>query len=253
MVGGVSVRQWSFPYVAAALLAAGLASPLGVTPGTASAADAKVDLSSCLAPGAAAGDVRVFETSQGTTLTETVLDVRPRKRGWAATVEAQLAAHSPTVRETVLKPGKSMLLGDLTMGDLSIDVKKPKRWYPLKAVPGKVYNTEVKGRAYRDGARVGDALVSGAWQIVGFEPLTTQGGSWNDTAHISVVRSVAVDDQSGGVFSQESDVELWCVEGVGIVAASYAFRFYEDGQLIGEVSDLDSWLVSATVQGTAVN
>ena len=46
---------------------------------------------------------------------------------------------------------------------------------------------------------------------------------------------------------------MWCVEGVGIVAASYAFRFYEDGALVGQVNDLDSWLLSATVDGVKVN
>jgi hypothetical protein len=48
---------------------------------------------------------------------------------------------------------------------------------------------------------------------------------------------------------QESDVELWCVDGLGVVAASYTFRFYENGNMVGEVENLDSWLVSATVGG----
>jgi len=231
------------------------ASPLGVTPGTASAADAKVDLTSCLAPGAEAGDVRVFDTSLGSTLTETVLDtVSKNGKSQTATVQAQLASYAPTVRETVSKPGKSMMLGDLTVGELSIEVSKPKRWYPLAAVPGRTYSTEVKGKAYRDGEKVGEALVSGDWQLVGFEPLTTPGGSYSDTAHIAVQRAVSVGPRKGEPsFTQESDVELWCVDGVGIVAASYAFRFFEEGQLVGEVGNLDSWLVSATVAGVTVN
>jgi len=232
-----------------------VASPLGIPPETASAADARVDLTGCLAPGAAVGDVRVFDTSQGSTLTETVLDVQPRRgKGWTATVQAQLASYAPTVRETIAKPGRSMMLGDVTVGDLSIEVGRPRRWYPLEAAPGRSYTAEVRGRAVKDGHKVGDAVVSGVWQLVGFEPLTTPGGSYSDTAHITVERTIAVNGRRGASdFKQESDVELWCVDGVGIVAASYTFRFFQDDQLVGEVNDLDSWLVSATVQGATVN
>jgi hypothetical protein len=238
--------------VASVLLAAGVASPLGVGSDAASAADAKVDLTTCLSPSAAAGDVRVFETNQRMTLTETVLDVEPwrGRDGWTETVEAQLGSHAPTVRETFVKPGKRLLLGDLSVGDLRIEVAKPGFWLPLEAVPGQSYRAHVKGKALRGGESVGNALVTHAWQIVGFEPL----GSYSDTVHIAAERNVEVKAKKGGAtLRQESDVELWCVDGVGIVAASYAFRFFENGELVGEVNDLDSWLVSATVDGVAVN
>jgi hypothetical protein len=241
---------------AAALLAAGVASPLGVAPLSASAADAAVDLTSCLAPEASAGDRRVFRTSQGNDLTETVVDVSDweGRTGWTATVEATLAAHAPTVRETFVKPGKVLFLGDLAVADLTIEVGKPENWFPLKAVPGRAYTAEVRGRALRDGKKVGSARVSGAWQVVGFEPLTTPSRSYTDTVHIAAARTIVVKDRKADrTLSQESDVEMWCVDGVGIVAASYAFRFYEDGELVGQVNDLDSWLLSATVDGKRVN
>ena len=243
-------------FVAAALLAAGVASPLGVGPVPASAADAAVDLTSCLAPNASAGDRRVFRTSQGSNLTETVLDVSDwqGRTGWTATVEAQLAANTPTVRETFVKPGKVLFLGDLAVGDLTIEVGEPDSWFPLKAVPGRAYTAEVKGKALRDGKKVGSARVRGAWQLVGFEPLTTPTQTYSDTVHIAAARTIEVRERKDGPdVSQESDVELWCVDGVGIVAASYAFRFYEDGELVGQVNDLDSWLLSATVDGQSVN
>ncbi len=251
------MRRESISFVAAALLAAGVASPLGVSPLSASAADAAIDLTNCLAPGASAGDVRVFRTSQGTDLTERVLAVADWKgsSGWTAKVEAQLAEHAPTVRETFVKPGKLLFLGDLAVGDLTIEVKEPDSWFPLKPVPGRAYSAEVHGKALRDGTKVGSARVSGAWQVVGFEPFTTPTQSYSDTVHIAAARTIEVRERKGGGpdLSQESDVELWCVDGVGIVAASYAFRFYEDGQLVGEMNDLDSWLLSATVEGVAVN
>jgi hypothetical protein len=250
------VRRSVFEWAAAAFLAASVASPLGVGPGAASAADAKVDLTSCLAPSAATGDVRVFDTNRGTTLTETVLEVAPwkGKEGWSATVAAQLGAHTPTVRATYVRPGKRVLLGDLSVGDLEIQVGAPDAWLPLAAVPGRAYNANVKGKALRDGERVGKARVTSSWEIVGFEPLTTPVNSYSDTVHIAAVRSVEVKERQGGAtVRQQSDVELWCVDGVGVVAASYAFRFFEDGELVGEVADLDSWLVSATVGGVAVN
>jgi hypothetical protein len=242
--------------VAAALLAAGVASPLGVAPLPASAADAAVDLTGCLAPDPAAGDRRVFRTSQGNDLTETVLDVADwqGRSGWTATVEAKLAAHAPTVRETFVKPGRVLSLGDLAVADLDIEVGEPERWFPLKAVPGRAYTAEVQGKALRGGKKVGTAKVSGAWQVIGFEPLTTPSRSYMDTVHIAAARTIVVKDRKAGrTLSQESDVEMWCVEGVGIVAASYAFRFYEDGELVGQVNDLDSWLLSATVDGKRVN
>jgi hypothetical protein len=242
--------------VAAALLAAGVASPLGVGPLPASAADAAVDLTSCLAPDPAAGDRRVFRTSQGNDLTETVLDVADwqGRTGWTAVVEAKLAAHSPTVRETFVKPGKVLFLGDLAVADLDIEVGEPDHWFPLKAVPGRAYTAEVRGKALRAGKKVGSAKVSGAWQVIGFEPLTTPSRSYTDTVHIAAARTIEVKDRKAGrTLSQESDVEMWCVDGVGIVAASYAFRFYEDGELVGQVNDLDSWLLSATVDGKRVN
>jgi hypothetical protein len=248
------VRRESLSFVAAALMAAGVASPLGVAP--VSAADAAVDLTSCLAPGANPGDRRVFRTSQGSNLTETVMDVAEWRGsdGWTAKVEAQLASHAPTVRETFVKPGHVLFLGDLAVGDLTIEVGEPDRWFPLKAVPGRAYTAEVNGKALRDGKKVGRAKVSGAWQVVGFEPLTTPAQSYTDTVHIAAARTIVVKDRKGGPdLSQESDVELWCVDGVGIVAASYAFRFYEDGTLVGQVNDLDSWLLSATVDGVRVN
>ena len=249
-------RAFSFEWVAAAFLAAGVASPLGVGPGPASAADARVDLTGCLAPGSAAGDTRVFATSQGTTLTETVLDVERWKgrEGWTSVVEAQLGAHTPTVRETFVKPGRRMLLGDLEVGDLRIKVGEPESWVPLDAVPGRSYRANVEGKALRDGQSVGRAVVRSDWEIVGFEPLTTPGGSYSDTVHIATSRDVEVKyDGVGTKIRQESDVELWCVDGVGVVAASYQFRFYKNGKLVEEVADLDSWLVSATVEGVAVN
>jgi hypothetical protein len=247
------LRRPSVSILGAALLAVSVASPLGVTPVPASAADAAVDLSGCLAPGPAEGDQRVFATSQGSTLTETVLDVEGwRGRGWSATVEAQLAAFEPTLRETYVKPGRFML-GDLTVGDLRIEVGAPEAWFPLAAVPGRSYGANVKGKAFRNGRKVGSARVSGDWQVVGFEPLTTPAGSYSDTVHISAARSVEVKQKRGPEIAQESDVEIWCVDGVGIVAASYAFRFFEDGELVGEMSDLDSWLTSATVGGVAVD
>jgi hypothetical protein len=238
------------------LLAASVASPLGVGPDAAAATGAKVDLTSCLAPNAAEGDVRVFDTSEGTTLTETVLDVaRWRGRaGWTATVEAQLGSHTPTVRETFVRPGKRLLLGDLSVGELQIEVSAPEHWVPLGAVPGRAYRARVKGKALRDGQNVGKAVVTSDWEVVGFEPLTTPGGSYSDTVHIAATREVEVKyHERGAKLRQESDVELWCVDGVGIVAASYAFRFYENGQLVGEFAELDSWLVSATVDGVALN
>lgn len=250
------MRRESFSFLAAALIAAGVASPLGVAPLSASAADAAVDLTACLAPGANPGDRRVFRTSQGSNLTETVVDVADWKgnSGWTAKVEAQLASHAPTIRETFVKPGQVLFLGDLAVGDLTIEVGQPDKWFPLKAVPGRAYTAEVRGKALRDGKKVGVARVSGAWQVVGFEPLTTPTRSYSDTVHIAAARTIEVKDRKGGSqVSQESDVEMWCVEGVGIVAASYAFRFYEDGALVGQVSDLDSWLLSATVDGVRVN
>lgn len=249
------MRQ-SISFLAAALLAAGVASPLGVSPMPASAADAAVDLTTCLAPSPSAGDKRVFRTSQGSNLTETVLDVTDweGRSGWTTTVEAQLAASTPTVRETFVKPGKVLFLGNLSIGDLSIEVGDPDSWFPLQAVPGRAYTAEVRGKAFRNGEKVGTARVSGAWQVVGFEPLTTPTHSYSDTVHIAAARTVEVREKNGGPrVSQESDVELWCVDGVGVVAASYAFRFYENEQLVGQVNDLDSWLLSATVDGVAVN
>jgi hypothetical protein len=249
-------RALSFEWAAAAFLAASVASPLGVGPDAAAAADARVDLTSCLAPGSATGDTRVFETSQGTTLTETVLGVERWKGrgGWTSLVEAQLGAHTPTVRETFVKPGKRMLLGDIEMGDLRIEVGQPTNWVPLDAMPGRSYRAKVQGKALRNGQNVGRAVVKSDWEIVGFEPLTTPGGSYSDTVHIAASRNVEVKyDGRAAKTRQESDVELWCVDGVGVVAASYGFRFYENGKLVDEVSDLDSWLVSATVEGVAVN
>jgi hypothetical protein len=238
--------------VLAAIVAAGLALFFALTPATASAAGAKVDLTSCLAPGVQPGDVRVFETSEGSTLTQTVLDVVSNDgKSSTTTVQTQLASYEPTVCEIVSKPGKSVNLGDVTVGDLSIEVKKPKRWYPLTAVPGRTYSSKVKGKAYRGGVEVGVALLSGDWQLVGFESLTTPGGSFSDTAHVVVQRRFSVGlGKSEPSFVQESDVELWCVDGVGIVAASYTFRLFENGQLVGELINLDSWLV---VAGVAVN
>jgi hypothetical protein len=256
VLGGTIVRHESISFVAVALLSAAVASPLGVAPLAASAAGAAVDLTSCLAPGASTGDQRVFRTSQGSDLTETVLDANGwrGRDGWTATVEAQLASHAPTVRKTFVKPGRELLLGDLEVGDLTIDVGAPSKWYPLEAVPGRTYTTKLKGKALRDGQKVGSAQVSSAWQVVGFEPLTTEVRSYSDTVHIAAARTIEVNQRKGGADSkQESDVELWCVDGVGIVAANYAFRFYEDGKLVGQVDDFDSWLVSATVDGVAVN
>jgi hypothetical protein len=250
------VRHESISFVAIALLSAAVASPLGVAPLAAGAADAAVDLTGCLAPDVRAGDQRIFRTSQGDDLTETVLDTNGWKGrgGWTATVEAQLASHAPTVRETFVKPGRALLLGDFAVGDLTVDVGSPSKWFPLEAVPGRTYRTKLEGRALRDGTRVGSARVSSAWQVVGFEPLTTEARSYSDTVHITAARSIVVKQRNSGVRSkQESDVELWCVDGVGIVAASYAFRFYENGELVGQVDDFDSWLVSATVDGVAVN
>jgi hypothetical protein len=250
------LRRESISFVAAALIAAGVASPLGVAPFSASAADAAIDLTTCMAPGANPGDQRVFRTSQGSNLTETVVDVTDwqGRAGWTATVEARLASYAPTTRETFVKPGQVLFLGDLTIGDLTIEVGEPDKWFPLQAVPGRAYTAEVKGKALRAGEKVGSARVSGAWQVVGFEPLTTPTRSYSDTVHIAAARTVEVNERQGGPeIAQESDVELWCVEGVGIVAASYAFRFYQDGQLVGQVSDLDSWLLSATVAGVRVN
>lgn len=246
----------SISFLAAAVLAAGVASPLGVPPQSASAADAAVDLTSCLAPNPSAGDRRVFRTSQGSNLTETVLDVAEwgGRSGWTTTVEAKLASNAPTVRETFVKPGKVLFLGNLAIGDLTIDVGEPDGWFPLEAVPGRAYTAEVRGKAYRDGEKVGVARVSGAWQVVGFEPLTTPTHTYSDTVHIAAARTIEVRERQGGPrLSQESDVELWCVDGVGIVAASYAFRFFENEQLVGQVNDLDSWLLSATVDGVTVN
>jgi hypothetical protein len=246
----------SFEWAAAAFLAASVASPLGVGPGAASAAAAKVDLTSCLAPSAAEGDSRVFDTSQGTTLTETVLDVEQWKgrEGWTSTVEAQLGSHTPTVRETFVKPGRKLLLGDLSVGELRIKVGQPEHWVPLEAVPGRAYRANVKGKALRNGQDVGKAVVSGDWEIVGFEPLTTPNGSYPDTVHIAASRDVEVKyNDVGTKIRQESDVELWCVDGVGVVAASYAFRFYKNGKLVDEFDGIDSWLVSATVDGVSVN
>jgi hypothetical protein len=252
--GGFSLRRNPLSFLAAALCAAGLASPLGVAPLPASAADS-VDLTGCLAPGASPGDRRTFRTSAGSNLTEKVLQVSTwkKKDGWTSTVEAKLASNTPTVRETFVKPGKLLFLGDLTIGDLSIEVGDPDGWFPLDAVPGRAYTSVVRGKALRGGVKVGSAKVSGAWQVVGFEPLTTPARSYSDTVHIAAARTISVKEKGGPRTTQESDVELWCVDGVGVVAASYAFRFYQDGALVGEVNDLDSWLLSATVDGARVN
>ncbi len=247
------MRRGSILEAAAALLvAAGVATPLGVAPGAASAADPKVDLTSCLAPSALVGDTRVFDTSQGITLTERVLAVdgwRGRD-GWSATVEARLGSHAPTVRETFVKPGRRLLLGDLSVGSLEVQMGEPEGWLPLDARPGHSYQARVRGKALLGGEKIGRAVVEHAWEIVGFEPLTTPTGSYSDTVHIAAERNFELKPKSNGTaFRQESDVELWCVDGIGVVAASYAFRFYEDGQMVGEVANLDSWLVSATVGG----
>jgi len=250
------VKRHSVSFLAALTIAAGIASPLGVTPAPASAADSAVDLTSCLAPNTVPGDKRVFKTSQGSSLTETVLAVAdwPGKTGWTSTVEAKLASNTPTVRETFVKPGKVLMLGDLSIGDLTIEVGQPDDWFPLQAVPGRAYTAEIEGRAVRNGVKVGNARVSGAWQVVGFEPLTTPAQSYSDTVHIAAARTLEVRPKKGsGRIKQESDVELWCVDGVGVVAASYAFRLYQDGQLVGALDNLDSWLTSATVEGVAVN
>ena len=200
----------SISFLTAALLAAGVASPLGVPPQSASAADAAVDLTTCLAPNPSAGDRRVFKTSQGSTLTETVLDVADweGRAGWTSKVWAQLASNEPTVRETFVKPGKVLFLGDLTLGDLTIEVGDPDSWFPLQAVPGKAYTAEVRGKAFRNGEKAGTAHVSGAWQVVGFEPLTTPSRAYTDTVHIAAARTVEVKERNGGPRrSQESDVE----------------------------------------------
>jgi hypothetical protein len=247
------VRIGSILEAAGALLvAAGIASPLGVAPAT--AAGSKVDLTSCLAPSAAVGDSRVFDTSEGTTLTERVLAVEPwkGKSGWTSTVEAQLGSHTPTVRETFVKPGRRMMLGDLSVGELEVDVGSPDKWLPLSAAPGREYRSRVRGKALVGGQKVGRAIVEHSWEVVGFEPLTTPAGSYSDTVHIAAQRNFEVKvNKSGTPMRQESDVEIWCVDGVGVVAASYTFRFYENGARVGEAENFDSWLVSATVGGAS--
>jgi hypothetical protein len=251
------MRGVSVSFVAAVLLSAAVATPLGVAPLAASAAGAAVDLTNCLAPGANAGDERVFRTSAGGDLRETVVETerwRPRRHGWKSIVEAQLDSHEPTVRETFVKPGRAILLGDLAVGDLTLAMGEPNQWFPLAAVPGRTYTAELEGKALRNGRRVGRARVSSAWQVIGFEPLTTEERSYSDTVHIATARTVDVKEGDRGVRTrQESDVELWCVDGVGVVAASYAFRFYENGKLVREMDDFDSWLVSATVDGQSVD
>jgi hypothetical protein len=158
------------------------------------------------------------------------------------------------VRETFVKPGRAILLGDLAVGDLTLAMGEPNQWFPLAAVPGRTYTAELEGKALRNGRRVGRARVSSAWQVIGFEPLTTEERSYSDTVHIATARTVDVKEGDRGVRTrQESDVELWCVDGVGVVAASYAFRFYENGKLVREMDDFDSWLVSATVDGQSVD
>jgi hypothetical protein len=215
------VRIGSILEAAGALLvAAGIASPLGVAPAT--AAGSKVDLTRCLAPSASVGDSRVFDTSEGTTLTERVLAVEPwkGKRGWTSTVEAQLGSHTPTVRETFVKPGRRMMLGDLSVGELEVDVGSPDKWLPLSAAPGREYRSRVRGKALVGGQKIGRAIVEHSWEVVGFEPLTTPAGSYSDTVHIAAQRNFEVKAKKNGgtPIRQESDVEFWCVDGVGIVA-----------------------------------
>lgn len=251
------MRGDSVSFVAAVLLSAAVASPVGVAPVAANAAAGAVDLTNCLAPGASTGDERVFRTSDGDDLRETVVQTdgwRRRRDGWKSITEAQLGGHEPTVRETYVKPGRAILLGDLAIGDLTLEMGEPSQWFPLAAVPGRTYTAELEGKALREGRRVGRARVSSAWQVIGFEPLTTAEQTYPDTVHIATARTVDVKQNDRGVrVRQESDVELWCVDGVGVVAATYAFRFYENGKLVREMDDFDSWLVSATVDGQSVD
>lgn len=246
-------RTTLFEAAAAWVVAFGVATPLGLVP--ASAADPKVDLTSCLAPSAVVGDSRVFDTSEGSRLTERVLAVDDwkGKDGWTATVEAQLGSHEPTVRETFVRPGRKLLLGDLSVGSLEVQMGEPDGWLPLAAVPGRVYQTRARGKAVLDGEKVGKAVIEHAWELVGFEPLDTPAGRYADTVHIAAERDFEIrTGEDGTPLRQESDVELWCVDGIGVVAASYAFRFYEDGRLVGEVANLDSWLVAGRVGGATL-
>ena len=139
-------------------------------------------------------------------------------------------------------------LGELALGDLRIELEGEAPSFPRSARPGRAYPVEARGRALRAGRPVAAARVSGAWQIVGFEPLTTPAGSYADSVHIAATRSLEVGAHAGGpALAQESDAEIWCVEGVGIVAARQSSRLYENGALVEQVNDLDGALRPVSV------
>jgi hypothetical protein len=134
-------------------------------------------------------------------------------------------------------------LGELALGDLRIELDGETPGFPRVARPGHAYTLEARGRALRAGRPVAPARVSGAWQVVGFEPVTTPAGSYADSIHIAATRSLEVGARAGSpALAQESDAEIWCVEGVGVVAARTSARLYEDGVLVEQVSDLDGAL-----------
>ena len=134
-----------------------------------------------------------------------------------------------------MKPGKALLLGDLAIGDLTIDVGEPEQWFPLEAVPGpRLHHRSSRARRCATARRSAPRASPARGRSSASSRSPREARSYSDTVHVAAARTIEVKQRKGGLrIKQESDVELWCVEGVGIVAASYAFRFYEDGAARG--------------------
>jgi hypothetical protein len=194
---------------------------------SAAAKVAKVDLTEYLDGFPQVGDFRVYNRSDGETLTSTLLDLVEQKKATDYETEYDDAGDiEDDFTETV--HGKEDRIGTIVLGPVTFVAAHPKRFQTFVFVPGKPQKFKIGMTVFYQGTKAGRATIAGANTFVGFEPISTPLGDFTQVAHMHNDQTLTV-KVGHSILRAVSSSDSWISAEFGTVLVKRMSQSYQDG------------------------
>jgi hypothetical protein len=211
---------------------AALAAALGLGAAPDSVAGSKaVDLSSYLAGSATVGDFKYYARDDGGSEVVTTESVTETTKTLIATfAHAEDGKTSHQIEEQVAR--KELLVGSSYDDTFVFSRPHPQRLYVYsRFVPGKPQKYKLSATVLYQGARVARATTVGSTTFVGFEPITTPIGTFDQAAHFSQTATETIREKGRPDFVIVSSSETWIAKPYGTVYSTRQSSSFQNGVL----------------------
>ncbi len=231
----------------AAVLAVG---GIGLADESSAAKVAKVDLTDYLDSFPQVGDFRVYNRSDGETLTGEILDLLEHKKSTEYETEYNDAGELEQDFSEIVH-GKEDRVGTAIAGDVVFAVAHPKRVQSFLVVPGRPQKYKIGLTVFYQGTKAGRATLAGANTFVGFESISTPLGDFVQVAHMHREQTLTV-KIGHSVLLAVSTSDSWVTLELGTVFVHRLSQSYEDGVALEAFGPFDYTFDHGQYQGVPV-